>query len=168
MGESELVLTPSTEQELRTVAARIARCWRDGGHQPLLVGLCGELGSGKTTWVRSMLRGLGYRDRVPSPTYTLLERYAVDGLTLVHLDLYRLASHEELEYLAVRDWLARRDVWLLVEWPERAEQLQAHCDLRLSFEFLNQSSRRVTVTAESTAGRAALGSIDELVSNYYR
>jgi len=168
MGESKLVLTLSTEHELGSVAARIAQCWRDRGHDSLVIGLSGELGSGKTTWVRSMLRGLDYRERVPSPTYTLLERYAVDGLTLVHVDLYRLAGHEELEYLGVRDWLARRDVWLLVEWPERSQQLQAHCDLRLSFEFLDQSSRRLTVTAESDSGRAALGSIDEFVSSYCR
>lgn len=157
-----------SEAALTDTAGAIARRWSDGGCVPLLIGLHGELGSGKTTWVRAMLRGLGYAGRVPSPTYTLLESYPLTSLTLVHLDLYRLRSADELEPLGVRDWLARSDVWLLVEWPERAPPLQARCDLLLTFELTGATARRMTMRAQSASGGAALRSIGDANSNLNR
>ena len=103
MGESELIAELGSEQAFTELAAEFARALRVARVWPLVVGLRGDLGSGKTTWVRAMLRGLGYAGRVPSPTYTLLEQYACGGLSLVHLDLYRLRGQDELENLGLRD-----------------------------------------------------------------
>ena len=128
------------------------------------MGLRGDLGTGKTTWVRALLRGLGYTGRVPSPTYTLLEHYAVGDRDVLHLDLYRLGSEDELENLGIRDWLGRPRAWLLVEWPERAPRLAAGCDLLLDFAFAPQLGRNVTFTPQTTAGVAALPVASELVS----
>ena len=108
----------ASEQALTQAAAEAAICWRDSGISPLIVGFSGDLGVGKTTWVRSMLVGLGHRGRVPSPTFTLLEHYEIGSLTVVHLDLYRLSAASELEFLGIRDWMALPHVWLLTEWPE--------------------------------------------------
>ena len=83
-----------------------------------VVHLRGELGAGKTTLVRGLLRGLGYSGTVRSPTYTLIEPYEIGGERIYHLDLYRLADPEELEYLGLRD-LLDGEALLLVEWPER-------------------------------------------------
>lgn len=86
------------------------------------IDLTGELGAGKTTLVRGLLRGLGYTGVVRSPTYTLIEPYQVAGRWLYHLDLYRLSDPEELEYIGLRD-LLREPAVLLVEWPERGGDL---------------------------------------------
>ena len=127
----------------------------------LCVGLRGALGSGKTTWARAMLTGLGHAGRVPSPTYTLLEEYRVGALTLVHLDLYRFNDPEELEFLGVRDRFGDQGVWLLVEWPERAARLLERCDLVLDFDPVGASGRVITFLPQSAAGRAALELIHE-------
>jgi tRNA threonylcarbamoyladenosine biosynthesis protein TsaE len=124
----------------------------------------GELGSGKTTWARALLRGLGYKGRVPSPTYTLLEHYALDGLTVVHLDLYRLTGDAELENLGLRDWLADPTVWMLVEWPERAPSLLVRCDLVIAFAEWADGGRRVRVRAATEAGIEALRPLYQLGS----
>lgn len=161
MGESDLILRAESEDALTRLAAAVARAWRSGGHGPLLIGLRGELGSGKTTWVRSMLRGLGYGGRVPSPTYTLLEQYPVNGLRIVHLDLYRLADAGELEFLGIRDYLADDDVWVLAEWPERAQSLLDLCDLLLDLTIEDGTRRLIRLSAATEAGQAALEAIPE-------
>jgi tRNA threonylcarbamoyladenosine biosynthesis protein TsaE len=159
MGEPDLSAELGSEQVFTERAADFARALRAARAWPLVLGLRGELGSGKTTWVRAMLRGLGYTGRVPSPTYTLLEQYTCDGLALVHLDLYRLHGDEELEHLGIRDWLAEPLCWIAVEWPERAPELAARCDLTLTFAVTATGGRRVAVAAGTRAGIEALTSL---------
>jgi len=156
MGESELIVDFRSEAQLVDFAGALARRWQAASLYPLLIGLRGDLGSGKTTWVRALLNGLGYQGRVPSPTYTLLEHYPLPALEVVHLDLYRLAAEEELENLGLRDWLAQPACWVLVEWPERAARLAKRCDLLLDFEFAGDGGRRVTLTCATEAGAVAL------------
>lgn len=156
MGEPELIGELGSEQAFTALAASFARGLRAASVWPLALGLRGDLGSGKTTWVRAMLRGLGYAGRVPSPTYTLLEQYACDGVSVVHLDLYRLRGDAELENLGLRDWLAEPMRWVVVEWPERAPRLAARCDLTLDFAIAPSGGRRVTAWAGSDVGIEAL------------
>jgi len=168
MGESDLTIDMRSEAELIDFAGAMARAWRARDCFPLIVGLCGDLGAGKTTWVRALLRGLGYAGRVPSPTYTLLEHYLLDGLSVVHLDLYRLASEGELENLGLRDWLAQPSTWVLVEWPERAPELLAHCDLILSLAEAGANGRRIALQARTRAGIGALREGCQESLNYTR
>ena len=165
MGEPELAVEFGAEAELAAGAERFARALRALGLAPLVIGLSGDLGSGKTTWARAMLRGLGYSGRVPSPTYTLLEQYACDGVAVVHLDLYRLRGDEELENLGLRDWLDEPTSWTLVEWPERATELARRCDLTLRFAVTGSTTRRVAVSAATPAGNEALGAVRQEVFN---
>jgi tRNA threonylcarbamoyladenosine biosynthesis protein TsaE len=156
MGESDLVIYFRSESELTDYAAETGRRLAAARRWPLLIGLRGELGAGKTTFARALLRGLGYTARVPSPTYTLLEHYVVGELVVVHLDLYRLASEAELENLGLRDWLEAPATWVLIEWPDRAPGLARRCDLVLTLEEVDPGARRLVVLAGTPAGIAAL------------
>jgi tRNA threonylcarbamoyladenosine biosynthesis protein TsaE len=84
-----------------------------------LVFLEGELGAGKTTLARGILRGLGFAGHVKSPTYTLVEPYEFASQRVYHFDFYRIRDAEELEYIGLDDLLGERAI-KLVEWPERA------------------------------------------------
>jgi len=101
----------------------------------LVLYLHGELGAGKTTCVRSLLRALGVTGLVRSPTYTLVETYATPALTCVHIDLFRLADESEAEGLGLRD-LAVPGSLLMVEWPEKGGAAVPRPDvgLHLSYE----------------------------------
>lgn len=146
----------ATEQALSDAAAEAAIRWRDCGVSPLIVGLTGDLGVGKTTWVRSMLRGLGHSGRVPSPTFTLLEHYEIGSLTVVHIDLYRLSAAGELEFLGLRDWLSLPEVWLLVEWPEKGGAFAGSVDIEMIFSAAVDDERLLVPAGRTERGRQAL------------
>ena len=101
-----------------------------------LVFLNGDLGAGKTTLVRGLLRSLGYEGTVKSPTYTLVEPYVINDRNIFHFDLYRLADPEELEYIGGRDYW-NSEALNLVEWPEKAEGFLPEADIILNLEYLD-------------------------------
>lgn len=117
----------------------------------LVVYLTGELGAGKTTFVRGVLRAFGVQGAIRSPTFTLLETYELDGRLIAHLDLYRLTG-ADLDTLGVRDLLTGGTV-LFVEWPERAGGALPPPDLRVQFDFA-PVGRLLRCTATSPAGQA--------------
>jgi tRNA threonylcarbamoyladenosine biosynthesis protein TsaE len=117
---------------------------------PLVIFLEGNLGAGKTTLVRGLLRGLGYLGPVRSPTYTLIEPYEIAGQSIVHLDLYRLGDPEELEYLGLRDLIAAGST-LLVEWPRRGYGALPEPDIRVDMGFSDEG-RQVKITGQSADG----------------
>lgn len=121
-----------------------------------LILLRGELGAGKSTLARAMLRSLGHDGPVPSPTYTLVEPYDLNGELIYHVDLYRVADAEELEFLG---WSELRDGMVLLEWPERAESLLKEADLSLEMAY-SGDARRLTAVAGSARGGAALERLD--------
>jgi len=103
--------------------------------------LSGELGAGKSTFARGMIRAMGHQGPVPSPTYTLVEPYQLAGRTVYHIDLYRVSSEGELRYLG---WSELDDGLRLIEWPERVPILLEQADLRLHFEYQG-SGRQVEI-----------------------
>jgi len=125
--------------------------------------LQGDLGTGKTTLVRGVLRGLGHTGPVRSPTYTLLEPYPLDAMRLYHLDLYRLGDPEELEYLGLRDLLDDRSL-LLVEWPERGRGVLPAPDATIRIEHAEEA-RRLDLTADSPGGSELVSRLREYRGN---
>ncbi len=133
---------------MRALGARIARALaRPGG----TVFLYGGLGAGKTTLVRGLLRQLGHRGAVRSPTFTLIESYSLGARQIHHLDLYRLAGREELEALGLRDLLDGKAL-CLIEWPERGAEAWVPPDLLLRIEMIG-TTRAVWIEARSPWGR---------------
>lgn len=118
----------------------------------LTVLLEGELGAGKSTFARGLIRALGHSGPVPSPTYTLVEPYELPSTTVYHVDLYRVAAEEELRYLG---WNELDDGLRLVEWPDRAPQLAGTADLRLRLSY-DGAGRSVEFDALNDTGRKIL------------
>lgn len=123
----------------------------------LVLYLRGDLGAGKTTLVRGLLRALGYRGRVKSPTYTLLEPYAISGLNFYHFDFYRFKDRTEWVSSGFREYF-NPDTLCIVEWPERAGGLLAPADLGVTLE-IDGAGRRATLASHSAAGAAWLSSL---------
>jgi tRNA threonylcarbamoyladenosine biosynthesis protein TsaE len=123
---------------------------RPGMESGAVVYLQGELGAGKTTCVRSLLRALGVVGLVRSPTYTLVETYVLPNLTCVHVDLYRLQSLTEVDELGLRD-VVGPGCLLLVEWPERGGGHLTPADLDLSLLYAGDG-RRARVQAKTPLG----------------
>ena len=109
----------------------------------------GELGAGKSTFARGLIRALGHKGPVPSPTYTLVEPYVLPEVTIYHVDLYRVASDEELRFLG---WNELDDGLRLVEWPDRAPELAANADVRLRLHY-DGTGRRAELRALSDDGQ---------------
>ena len=120
----------------------------------LVVALYGDLGSGKSTLVRGVLRGAGFSGRVPSPTFTLMEIYETVQPRLCHLDLYRLSDMAELELLGIRDYMDGN--WTLwVEWPQRAPELAQRADLDIHLDY-DGDGRIVNLTGRTAQGAAVV------------
>jgi tRNA threonylcarbamoyladenosine biosynthesis protein TsaE len=122
-----------------------------------VVHLQGDLGAGKSTLARALLRALGVAGAIRSPTYTLVERYPVDGGEAWHLDLYRIGDAGELEFLGLDEGAA---VLWLVEWPERGAAALPSADLHVALA-VEGAGRSARLTGTSPVGRqwlARLGS----------
>lgn len=136
------------------LARHLAPSLLDGG----VVFLRGELGAGKTTIARALLRALGVGERVKSPTYSLLERYTVAGRDAFHLDLYRIADAGELEWLGL-DELESPHAIVLVEWPERGGGALPAADLEILLEH-EGAARRGSFRPLSARGRGWMAAVD--------
>lgn len=128
-----------------------------------IIYLIGELGAGKSTLARGFLHALGHQGSVRSPTYTLVEPYSLPTRQIYHLDLYRLADPEELEFLGLRDWL-EQDAILLVEWPEKGEGVLPQADVILEIEY-EGSARRVNLKPMSDSGSQFIEKLEDLSNN---
>jgi tRNA threonylcarbamoyladenosine biosynthesis protein TsaE len=117
--------------------------------------LDGELGAGKSTLARAFLHGRGHRGPVPSPTYTLVEPYELPGLDVFHIDLYRIASEDELRYLGFNEL---ETGLRLVEWPARAPGLASIADLEVRLDYAG-SGREATLVALSERAEHWLGEV---------
>ena len=118
--------------------------------------LRGELGSGKTTLARGLLRALGYTGRVKSPSYTLVEPYSVLSINLYHFDFYRFKDRSEWLNSGFREHFGPESL-CIVEWPERAGNLIARPDLDIHLQYEGEA-RSAVLEAHSSQGEAWLDS----------
>lgn len=148
------LILPDEEATARAGAA-LARGMPDLAHCSLLLALSGELGSGKTTLARALLRELGVAGSIRSPTFTLVEPYETPRGTVHHLDLYRLApGAAALDGLGYRD-LRGQPGLVVVEWPERAGNALGTPDIAVQLSH-EGSGRRLSLAGTGDSGRSWL------------
>ncbi|MFJ4196979.1 tRNA (adenosine(37)-N6)-threonylcarbamoyltransferase complex ATPase subunit type 1 TsaE [Pseudomonas sp. NPDC089534] len=145
---SEVTLYLADEQAMTDFGARIARI--TGGHG--LIFLVGDLGMGKTTLSRGLIRGLGHQGAVKSPTFTLVEPYEIGDVRAFHFDLYRLVDPEELEFLGIRDYF-EDDALCLIEWPDKGAGFLPKPDLTITISP-QDSGRSLTILSQGSRGEA--------------
>jgi tRNA threonylcarbamoyladenosine biosynthesis protein TsaE len=148
-------LALSDEAATRRAGARLARCIAPG----LKIYLRGPLGSGKTTLVRGLLEGLGWRGKVKSPSYALVEVYVVSSIHLYHFDFYRFRDPGEWNDSGFRETFDSAAV-CVVEWPENAGDALPAPDLELVLE-LAASGRTLRARALGAAGERCLGALQD-------
>jgi tRNA threonylcarbamoyladenosine biosynthesis protein TsaE len=155
VSAAQAVFAGIDEIALGALALRLAPALAEGG----VIHLRGELGAGKTTFARALLHALGVGERVKSPTYSLIESYVGgSGMDIHHLDLYRIADPEELEWLGL-DGLWRRGALVLVEWPQRGGDGLPAADLDL--ELRHAGARRdLLATPSGPLGMGWLRALD--------
>lgn len=140
-----------TEEAMLALGAKLAKAVSSAS---MVIFLHGELGAGKTTFTRGMLRGLGYQGKVKSPTYTLVEPYELDQQALFHFDLYRLHDPNELEFIGIRDYFGMGAI-CIIEWPEKGDAHLPKPDLTCYIDFI-PSGRIVRLEAHSASGEKVL------------
>ena len=124
--------------------------------------LRGDLGAGKTTLVRHLLHALGVAGRVKSPTYAVVEPYELPelGLNVWHFDFYRFSDPREWEDAGFRDIFASSGL-KLAEWPQKAAGFLPRTDLVIALDAVTETSRQVTLSAQTAVGRALLQALSE-------
>ncbi len=119
----------------------------------LVIYLHGDLGVGKTTFVRGVLQGLGYTGKVKSPTYTLVEPYVISSYNIYHFDLYRFLDEEEWEISGFREYFNAASI-CLVEWPEKAHNLLSKPNFDIKMDLINDhdpaKGRKIEIVAHGT------------------
>lgn len=147
------------ENDTRAFAARLAA---QPGLAAAFIALRGDLGSGKTTFVRHLLQALGVTGRIKSPTYAVVEPHEAPArpgasapLPIWHFDFYRFNDPREWEDAGFRDIFAGPGL-KLAEWPDQAAGLLPTADLALSLEVLDDGQREATITAHTPLGRELL------------
>ena len=134
-----MLVTTHCEEETEALGERLAKCLRAGA----VVALYGDLGAGKTAFVRGMARGLGIRESVTSPTFTIVNEYPGDP-ALFHFDMYRLKSAEELYGIGWEDYLDRNGI-CVTEWSERIEEALPENAVRVTIQRLSDTERSIRI-----------------------
>ena len=145
--------------EEAATAAFAARLARQPGVGHAFIALHGDLGAGKTTLVRHLLRALGVEGRVKSPTYAVVEPYELPNLNIWHFDFYRFGDAREWEDAGFRDIFASPGL-KLAEWPEKAAQVLPVIDLDITLSALPDGARQVRLAAHTPTGAGLLRGLE--------
>lgn len=138
------------EKSSERFATQLALCLSS----PLVITLSGEIGAGKTTIIRAMLKSLGVTSAIKSPTFSLVESYLCHDLHIHHFDLYRIHHEDELEYLGFRDYFSQQSI-CCIEWAEHAGKALPLVDIRFNLS-IKGAGREMQISALTVAGKRIL------------
>jgi len=134
----ELIGEKETEDKAKNFASLIK-----GFKNSVLINLIGNLGAGKTTFVRGLIQELGFDEFVKSPTFTIVESYESDNLKVFHFDLYRIEDDKELQAIGVEDYLTEENAITLVEWPEKSKRYFNNPDYIIELNHCDNDEKRL-------------------------
>lgn len=129
-------ITKSTD-ETKEFAQKIAKKIKAGD----VLAFFGDLGSGKTTFTRYLIEGMGLKNRVQSPTFVVARRYGY----INHVDLYRLTSREEVRDIGIEEMIKDDKMITIIEWPELAVDYLPEKTIKIYFEYVDETTRKITI-----------------------
>ena len=115
------------------------------GEAAFVVFLDGDLGTGKTTLVKEIIFALGVKEKVKSPTFTIIEPYELNNENIYHVDLYRIIDPTELEIIGLREYLNESKAIIFIEWPEKSYGYLKKFDLKISLKHLSENERKCRI-----------------------
>ena len=139
-------LTLSSLEDTKKLGQELAKeILKRKGEAAFVVFLDGDLGTGKTTLVKEVIFALGVKEKVKSPTFTIIEPYELNNENIYHVDLYRIIDPSELEIIGLREYLNESNAIIFIEWPEKSYGYLKKFDLKISLKHLSENERKCRI-----------------------
>ncbi len=139
-------LTLSSLKDTKKLGQELAKeILKRKGEAAFVVFLDGDLGTGKTTLVKEIIFALGVKEKVKSPTFTIIEPYELNNENIYHVDLYRIIDPSELEIIGLREYLNESNAIIFIEWPEKSYGYLKKFDLKISLKHLSENERKCRI-----------------------
>lgn len=139
-------LTLSSLEDTKKLGQELAKeILKRKGEAAFVVFLDGDLGTGKTTLVKEIIFALGVKEKVKSPTFTIIEPYELNNENIYHVDLYRIVDPSELEIIGLREYLNESNAIIFIEWPEKSYGYLKKFDLKISLKHLSENERKCRI-----------------------
>ena len=139
-------LTLSSLEDTEKLGQELAKeILKRKGEAAFVVFLDGDLGTGKTTLVKEIIFALGVKEKVKSPTFTIIEPYELNNENIYHVDLYRIIDSSELEIIGLREYLNESKAIIFIEWPEKSYGYLKKFDLKISLKHLSENERKCRI-----------------------
>ena len=139
-------LTLSSLEDTKKLGQELAKeILKRKGEAAFIVFLDGDLGTGKTTLVKEIIFALGVKEKVKSPTFTIIEPYELNNENIYHVDLYRIIDPTELEIIGLREYLNESNAIIFIEWPEKSYGYLKKFDLKISLKHSSENERKCRI-----------------------
>ena len=139
-------LTLSSLEDTKKLGQELAKeILKRKGEAAFVVFLDGDLGTGKTTLVKEIIFALGVKEKVKSPTFTIIEPYELNNENIYHIDLYRIIDPTELEIIGLREYLNESNAIIFIEWPEKSYGYLKKFDLKISLKHSSENERKCRI-----------------------
>ena len=142
---NELVTLKSLEDTKNLGIELAEKIQQRKNREAFIIFLVGDLGTGKTTLVKEIIRALGANDQVKSPTFTIIEPYELALETIYHMDLYRINDSTELESIGLKEYLNEPNAIIFIEWPENSFGYLKKFNMKISLQHLSKNERKCLV-----------------------